>query len=146
MMKINYQYSESAIRPLEVDAVSSPDGVFLRKNIEEVTRQQEGTEEAQTYYKYQEAFLTNEEYAIYTNVDGLTMTALDFIKVLKAMGITSAEIHNYLDANPDLKDELTFCQNVYCGVVKQLCPLSVGNITITTAMVEQAFKTKNGVI
>ena len=35
-MKINYQYSESAVRPLEVDTVSSPDGVFLRKDIEEI--------------------------------------------------------------------------------------------------------------
>lgn len=142
-MNINYQYAESAVRPLEVDTTSCPDGVYLRKDIEEVTRQQEGTEEAQTYYTYQEAFLTNEEYAIYSNVDALTMTALDFIKVLKAMGLTSAEIHTYLDANPDLKDELTFCQNVYCGVVKALLPITIGNITITTAMVEAAFKQKN---
>ena len=142
-MKIKYQYSESAVRPLEVDTVSSPDGVFLRKDIEEITRQQEGAEETQTFYIYQEAFLTKEEYAIYTNVDGLTMTALDFVKVLKGMGITSDELHTYLDANPDLKDELTFCQNVYCGVVKSLLPLTIGEITITESMVEKAFKMKN---
>lgn len=142
-MKIKYQYSESAVRPLEVDTVSSPDGVFLRKDIEEITRQQEGAEETQTFYIYQEAFLTKEEYAIYTNVDGLTMTALDFVKVLKGMGVTSAELHTYLDKNPDLKDELTFCQNVYCGVVKALLPLTIGEITITESMVEKAFKMKN---
>ena len=71
------------------------------------------------------------------------MTALDFVKVLKSMGVTSAELHTYLDKNPDLKDELTFCQNVYCGVVKALLPLTIGEITITESMVEKAFKMKN---
>ena len=114
-MKINYQYSESAVRPLEIDTEASPDGVFLRKDIKELARTHLGTEdtdETETYYAYQEAFLTKEEYAVYTNVDGLTMTALDFIKVLKSMGVTSAELHNYLDKNPDLKDELTFIKPI----------------------------------
>lgn len=143
-MEINYYKAHSTTRPEELDTTSSASGVYLRKNIQEVQREtQEGT---QTEYEYDEAYLTNAEYAEFSNVDSLKMTALDFIKVLKALGITSQEIHDYLDAHEDLKDELTFCQNVYCGVVKQLCPLSVGNITITTAMVEQAFKTKNGVI
>ena len=145
-MKINYQYSEATVRPLEIDTEASPDGVFLRKDIKELTRTHlgtEGTDETETYYAYQEAFLTKEEYALYTNVDGLTMTALDFIKVLKSMGVTSAELHTYLDKNPDLKDELTFCQNVYCGVVKALLPLTICEITITESMVEKAFKMKN---
>ena len=144
MMEITYYKARSTERPLELDTTSSINGVYLRKNIQEVTVQtQEGT---QTEYEYDEAYLTKSEYAAYANVDALTMTALDFVKVLKAFGITSQQIHDYLDAHEDLKDELTFCQNVYCGVVKQLCPLTVGGTTITTAMVEQAFKTKNGVI
>ena len=78
-------------------------------------------------------------------INNLTMTALDFIKVLKSLGLTSEQIHAYLDSNIDLKDELTFCQNVYCGVVKKLCPITVEGITLTAEIVEQAFKTKNGV-
>lgn len=143
-MKINYRQSESKVAPEVVDTTTSPNGVYLRKDIQEVERAV--GEDVERYYVYQEAFLTNEEYAIYSNTDKLTMTALDFIKVLKSLGITSEQIHNFLDTHEDLKDELTFCQNVYCGVVKQLCPLTVGNTTITVEIVEQAFKAKNGII
>lgn len=76
-------------------------------------------------------------------INNLTMTALDFIKVLKTFGLTTAEIHAYLDTNLDLKDELTFCQNVYCGVVRALLPLEVAGHTITDEMIVAAFKAKN---
>lgn len=77
-------------------------------------------------------------------INNLTMTALDFIKVLKSFGLTASEIHAYLDTNLDLKDELTFCQNVYCGVVRALLPLEVAGHEITDEMVVAAFKAKNG--
>ncbi len=77
-------------------------------------------------------------------VNRLTMTALDFINVLQTAGLTLEQINSYLETHLDLKMQLTYCQNVYCGVVKQLCPLSLGDITITSADVERAFKIKNG--
>lgn len=78
-------------------------------------------------------------------IDSLTMTALDFITFLKTAGITDAQIEAYLNANLNVKHQLQFCQNVYCGVAKALMPISVGDITITAEMVETAFKIKNGV-
>lgn len=77
-------------------------------------------------------------------IDNLTMTALDFITFLKQAGITDAQIEAYLNANLNVKHQLQFCQNVYCGVAKALMPISVGDITITAEMVETAFKIKNG--
>lgn len=76
-------------------------------------------------------------------IDNLTMTALDFITFLKQAGITDAQIEAYLNANLNVKHQLQFCQNVYCGVAKALMPISVGDITITAEMVETAFKVKN---
>lgn len=79
-------------------------------------------------------------------IDNLTMTALDFINFLKTSGITDVQIEAYLNANLNVKHQLQFCQNVYCGVAKALMPVSVGDITITAEMVETAFKVKNGIL
>jgi len=78
-------------------------------------------------------------------INNLTMTALDFITFLQQAGLTLEQINAYLESNLSVKMQLTYCQNVYCGVVKQLMPISVGNITITADMVEAAFKKKNEV-
>lgn len=77
-------------------------------------------------------------------INNLTMTALDFITFLQQAGLTLQQINGYLEANLDVKMQLTYCQNVYCGVVKQLMPITVGDITITSEMVEIAFRIKNG--
>ena len=76
----------------------------------------------------------------------LTMTALDFINALKQIGFTALQIKEYLDANIELDQQLKYCQNVYCGVVLQLCPLEIGDtgITLTKEDVIKAFKIKNG--
>jgi len=145
MMKITYYEAHSTERPSEVDTTSSKNGVYLRKNIQEVQQEtQEGGTE--TVYKYDEAYLTKSEYAAYSDVDNLTMTALDFVKVLEVAGATINDIYDYLDSHLEVKAQLTFCQNVYCGVVKQFCPATIGNITVTAQMVEAAFRAKNGVI
>ena len=73
----------------------------------------------------------------------LSMTALDFIKVLQSFGLTLEQINAYLEANLAAKMQLTYCQNVYCGIVKALMPVTVGDITITADMIETAFKVKN---
>ena len=77
-------------------------------------------------------------------VNKLTMTALDFINVLKSAGFTDEQIESYLSSNLSVKHQLQFCQNVYCGVAKSLMPITVGDITITADMVEIAFRLKNG--
>ena len=79
-----------------------------------------------------------------TRINNLTMTALDFINVLKSAGFTDEQIESYLSSNLSVKHQLQFCQNVYCGVAKALMPITVGDITITADMVEIAFRLKNG--
>ena len=39
-------------------------------------------------------------------VNNLTMTALDFLKVLYSIGLTREQVHNYLDEHPDLDEQL----------------------------------------
>ena len=77
-------------------------------------------------------------------INHLTMTPLDFIKVLQSSGLTLEQINQYLESNLEIKMQLTYCSNVYCGIVKQFLPVTVGDITITNETVEQAFKTKTG--
>ena len=79
-------------------------------------------------------------------INMLTMTALDFIGVLKSAGLTSQQIEDYLNTHLDIKHQLQYCQNVYCGIVRQLVPLEVEGITITDEMVVAAFKAKHDLI
>lgn len=79
-------------------------------------------------------------------INNLTMTALDFINVLKGFGLTAIQINAFIETNVELKLQLFGCQNVWCGVAKQIFaePITIGDITITSEMVEQAFKDKTG--
>lgn len=77
-------------------------------------------------------------------VNNLTMTPLDFIKVLVSLGLTLEQVNAFLESNLEIKMQLTYCNSVYCGVVKQFLPIEIGEIVITNEMVEQAFKAKNG--
>lgn len=77
-------------------------------------------------------------------VGELTMTALDFITFLRQCGLTLEQIRAYLSANIELDTQLTYCQNVFCKVARAVMPITLGDITITAEMVEQAFKRKNG--
>ena len=80
----------------------------------------------------------------FERVGELTMTALDFITFLRQCGLTLEQIRAYLSANIELDTQLTYCQNVYCKVSRSIMPITLGDITITAEMVEQAFKRKNG--
>ena len=64
-MKINYYDVEGGTRPNEIDIDSSKFGVYIRRNIKEVTKG-EG-DDAVTLYSYQEAYLTKSEYEQYAN-------------------------------------------------------------------------------
>ena len=77
-------------------------------------------------------------------INNLTMTALDFLNILKQCGFTNEQIEDYLNSHLSIKHQLQFCQNVYCGVAKALMPIEFEGITITAQMVEQAFKNKHG--
>jgi len=77
-------------------------------------------------------------------INKLTMTPLDFIKFLEKLGISYENIQNYLKEHVELDKQLSYCSSVYCGVVKQILPITVYGITITPEMAEQAFKAKYG--
>ena len=77
-------------------------------------------------------------------VNNLTMTPLDFIKVLETLGLTLVQINAFLESNLEIKMQLTYCNLVYCGVAKSFTPITVGELTITPEMIEAAFKAKNG--
>ena len=64
-MKMNYVKSESTIKPELIDTTSSNTTVYIRKNIIEKERIDKETGDYTTYYEYDEAKLTKEEYQEY---------------------------------------------------------------------------------
>lgn len=76
-------------------------------------------------------------------VNNLTMTPLDFIKVLMSLGLTLEQVNAFLESHLDVKMQLTYCNSVYCGVVKSFLPITIEGVTITPEMAEQAFINKN---
>ena len=77
-------------------------------------------------------------------INNLTMTPLDFIGVLQSLGLTLEQINEFLESNLNIKMQLTYCNSVYCGVVKSFLPITIEGITITPETVERAFIAKNG--
>ena len=144
-MAVNFYKAHAVDIPTELDTISSKTGVYLRKNIHRI-EQEDQDGKKQYLYEYDEAYLTNDEYALYSDIDSLTMTAQDFLGFINNAGATWEEINTFLNSNAELKLRLTTCQNVFCGVVKQLVGngIEVGGITITADMIESAFKTKYG--
>lgn len=61
MLNLDYKPSESDIRPDEIDDVSSPTTVYLRKNIHTEKRQ----DETRTVWVYDEAKVPRQEYNEY---------------------------------------------------------------------------------
>ena len=76
-------------------------------------------------------------------INNLTMTPLDFIKVLESLGLSLTEINAFLDSHIEIKTQLTYCNLVYCGVAKSFLPITIGELTITPEIIEQAFILKN---
>ena len=77
----------------------------------------------------------------------LTCTALDIVTIVKTLGLTDTEILQYLQANPSVQLQLTFCKDVYCGVVRQLCPIVLSEeLTVTDEQVVEFFKYKNNIV
>lgn len=79
-------------------------------------------------------------------INYLTMTALDFVTFIKQTGLTDVEILQFLKSNPSLQLQLTLCKDVFCGVVRQLCPLKINDkLTLTDEMVITFFKQKHNI-
>ena len=64
-MILNYVKSQSSIKPELVDTTSSKVVVYLRQNIVENIKTDEMSGETTTFYEYEEAKLTKEEYQEY---------------------------------------------------------------------------------
>lgn len=77
-------------------------------------------------------------------INQLTMTSLDLINIIKSLGVDDLTIMNFLQNNPVLNMQLTYCQNCYCGVIRQLCPITIGDKELTDEYVVYAFRKKNG--
>lgn len=125
--------------------------IMARETLEELERDLGGgvvivEETDKEYEMYNGEYHTAEEIAQMEQerVNNLTMTPLDFIKVLQSLGLTLEQINVFLDSNIEIKTQLLYCNHVYCGVVKQFLPITINNIEITSAMVEAAFIQKNG--
>lgn len=78
-------------------------------------------------------------------INHLTMTSLDLIKAINTAGVPMETIYQFLKGNIALDMELTYCNLVYCGRVRQLLPIKVGELELTDEIVVQLFKQKNGV-
>lgn len=77
----------------------------------------------------------------------LTCTALDIATLIKTLGLTDEEILQFLNANPSIQLQLTLCKDVYCGVVRQLCPIKLSEkLTLTDEMVVTFFKKKHNIV
>lgn len=93
-MRIEYIKSESTIKPELVDATSSKKVVYLRKNIEEITRENEDGSTA-TVYEYDEAKLTKEEYEKYLDeleIENIRQQRADIDYIALMTGIDLGEV------------------------------------------------------
>ena len=81
-MKLNYIKSQSSVKPNLVDTTSSKSTVYLRKNIVEVEKIDENDDTSTSFYEYDEAKLTKEEYKEYLQELETTNT-LQIIEDLK---------------------------------------------------------------
>lgn len=106
-------------------------------------------EETEAEYKvYEGSYLTKEEVVKLEQdkINHLTCTALDLVTFIKQAGLTDAEVLRFLNANPSLQLQLTLCKDVFCGVVRQLCPLKITEtLTMTDDMVVGFFKKKHNI-
>ena len=64
-MKLNYIKSQSSLKPDLIDTTSSKTTVYIRQNIVEVETTDEISGESYSFYEYDEAKLTKEEYEEY---------------------------------------------------------------------------------
>ena len=97
------------------------------------------------YQFYNGEYLTQNEIQAreQEKINNLTMTPLDFIGVLQSLGLSLEQINTFLENNLNIKMQLTYCNSVYCGVVKSFLPITIEGVEITPEMAEAAFVDKN---
>ena len=64
-MILNYVKSQSSVKPELIDTTSSKTSVYIRQNIVEVEKINESDNTSTTFYEYDEAKLTKQEYQEY---------------------------------------------------------------------------------
>ena len=64
-MILNYVKSQSSIKPELIDTTSSKTTVYIRQNIVEVEKANESDNTSTTFYEYEEAKLTKQQYQEY---------------------------------------------------------------------------------
>ena len=83
-MKLRFNKSQSSVRPELIDTTSSKKVVYIRQNIVEIQKNDT------TFYEYDEAKLTKDEYKIY--LDELkTLNMIEIIENLKSKNKSLAE-------------------------------------------------------
>ena len=83
-MKLRFNKSQSSVRPEPIDTTSSKKVVYIRQNIVEIQKNDT------TFYEYDEAKLTKDEYKIY--LDELkTLNMIEIIENLKSENKSLAE-------------------------------------------------------
>ena len=66
-MKVNYYYSESNTRPLDIEITTSKKYVYIRRNIKEVLVEREEEGEPYKKFVYEEAAITKDQFESYKN-------------------------------------------------------------------------------
>ena len=64
-MILNYVKSQSSVKPELIDMTSSKTTVYIRQNIVEIENTNESDNISTTFYEYEEAKLTKQEYQEY---------------------------------------------------------------------------------
>lgn len=113
-----------------------------RKKGYQIEKLEDGSLQAFEIVKTEEELAQEEQ----NRINHLTCTALDLITFIKSLGLADEAILAYLQANPSVQLQLTFCKDVYCGVVRQLCPIVLSDeLTITDEQIVEFFKQKTNI-
>ena len=96
-MKLKYIKSQSSVKPDLVDTTSSKVVVYLRQNIVEVEKTNESYDTPTTFYEYEEAKLTKQEYQ-------------EFLKELNGSD-TLQTIEDLKAENQNLNEQVTMLTN-----------------------------------
>ena len=80
MLNLDYKQVESDTMPEEIDTMSSPTTVYLRKNIRTEERQDIETKTTKTVYVYDEATIPRDEYNAY--LTGKTQADIEYLYMM----------------------------------------------------------------
>lgn len=99
--------SESSILPLEVDNTISKNFIFVRRNITKVIRESEFADgEPQTFYEYDEAKFTQEEYEMYLKEISFKENAKQIESIKEENDVLIKQIETMKSENEIVMDQL----------------------------------------